>query len=77
MGATYTRNTPVPREFDCKMCGTRVCVNETADHRTVFCCEHCEKTYWKHADRYERKKNINQGHVIHRWQLKERDEYAL
>lgn len=73
----WPRDDKIIREFDCRMCGDHVVVHEWADKRSVFCCEHCEKRYWKHRDRYELNKDISQGHVIHTWQLKERDELAV
>lgn len=63
MGATYSLATPCPREFRCKCCGHMVRVEERSDRRTVFCNPQCEREYWRHRDRYERKKNIAQGHV--------------
>nr|DAL99456.1 MAG TPA: LysW biosynthesis protein LysW [Caudoviricetes sp.] len=63
MGATYSNETACPREFDCKRCGDRVYVDERSDHRTVFCCEHCEREYWRHRSRYDRRKKIGRGHV--------------
>ena len=60
----WCRDTPTEREFDCKMCGHRVVVTERSDHRMCFCSEHCEKRYWKHADRYQRRKNLAAGHVV-------------
>lgn len=63
MGATYSLATPCPREFRCKHCGHAVRVEERTDRRTVFCSPQCEREYWKHRDRYERKKDTAQGHV--------------
>lgn len=63
MGFTYSNDTPCPREFRCKCCGHMVRVVDRSDHRTVFCNPQCEREYWKHRARYERKKNIDQGHV--------------
>lgn len=65
MGATYTRSTPCPREFRCRMCGADVLVEDRRDHRTVFCCERCEKRFWKHASRYQMRKKIARGHVTY------------
>lgn len=52
MGATYTKDTPCPRVFYCRLCGERVYVDSRMDRRTVFCCERHEKNYWKHSGRY-------------------------
>lgn len=60
----WTRQTPCPREFDCRMCGDHVLVTERDDRRTVFCRQACERRYWRHADRYERRKDISAGHVV-------------
>lgn len=65
MGATYSGSTPCPREFACRMCGAYVVVEDRCDRRTVFCCERCEKRYWRHASRYERRKKIARGHVTY------------
>lgn len=63
MAATYSMATPCPREFICRRCGDHVIVDERSDHRTVFCSQYCEREFWRHRDRYDRKKNIAQGHV--------------
>lgn len=63
MGATFTRDTPCPREFDCRRCGQHVAVTERSDRRTVYCSAHCEREFWRHRSRYERRKDISQGHV--------------
>lgn len=60
---------PFPREFDCRLCGAHVIVDKRPDKRTVFCCERCEREYWRHYDRYQRKKDIAQGHVVLGWQM--------
>ena len=65
MGVTYTNETPLPREFDCRRCGGHVVVEERGDHRTVFCCRRCEREYWRNRSRYDRKKRIGRGHVTH------------
>ncbi len=41
---------PTIREFTCLQCGRRVRVTELRDCRTKFCCQHCEKLYWKHPE---------------------------
>lgn len=74
MAHVFTKDTPVEREFACKCCGEHVEVTERNDHRMCFCCEACEKRYWRHRDRYERRKNTGSGHVVHAWQLKSTDE---
>lgn len=43
------------RIFWCRMCGKEVRVTDPKDKRTVFCCQPCERKYWKHADRYKNK----------------------
>ncbi len=65
MTAVWTRCTPVPRTFICRLCGDAVTVDKRRDRRTVFCCAQHEREYWRHYDRYQRKKSIDQGHVIH------------
>ena len=65
--AVYSNAVPCPRSFECSMCGEAVVVTERSDHRMRFCCEHCEKRYWKHADGYERRKASEAGHVMHGW----------
>ncbi len=40
---------PVIREFHCKKCGTLVQVRDKRDLRRTFCCQKCEKYYWKHS----------------------------
>lgn len=63
MGFTWSKATDCPREFRCKCCGHMVRVDRPEDRRTVFCNPQCEREYWRHRERYERKKNIAQGHV--------------
>lgn len=63
MGNAFTRETPCPRDFDCRRCGRHVRVEDRGDRRTVFCCAYCEREYWRHRDRYERRKRISRGHV--------------
>ena len=70
MGMTYIRETPLPRRFECRRCGDPVYVDSRDDHRTVFCCAHCEREYWRHRSRYERRKDISRGHVTNEWQDK-------
>ncbi len=65
MGTTWSNAMPVPREFDCKLCGNRVVVTERADRRTVFCCAQHEREFWRHRDRYERRKDTSRGHVTY------------
>lgn len=63
LGNIYTSEAPLPRSFECAMCGSDVTVTERRDHRMLFCCESCEKRFWKHADRYEGRKKTCSGHV--------------
>lgn len=49
--------------------GRRVHVGRRSDHRTVFCSAYCEREFWRHRSRYDRKKNIDTGHVVQAWQL--------
>lgn len=63
LGNIYTSEAPLPRSFECAMCGSDVTVTERRDHRMRFCCESCEKRFWKHADRYEGRKKTCSGHV--------------
>lgn len=74
MTHVFTRDTPTEREFDCACCGAHVSVTERGDHRMRFCCERCERRYWRHRDRYERRKDTAAGHVVHAWRLKPTDE---
>ena len=60
---TYTNDTPCPREFDCRHCGEHVVVTEHSDRRTVYCCQHCEKQYWREMTKRDRRKKISRGHV--------------
>lgn len=53
-GANDIRPTPSPddpiiREFHCLKCGKIVRVTDKHDGRMKFCCQHCEKLYWKHS----------------------------
>lgn len=69
MGATWSKGTPCPREFDCRLCGAHVYVDDRSDRRTVFCSDRCQVEWWRHRDRYERRKDISRGHVVHAWQM--------
>ena len=69
MSETYNNAIPVPRDFDCRLCGHHVHVEQRSDHRTVFCSAYCEREFWRHRSRYDRKKNIDTGHVVQAWQL--------
>ena len=41
-----------PITFNCRHCGAKVVTTpETGDHRTVFCCPHCERQYWRDKTR--------------------------
>lgn len=53
----------VPTGVPLQVLRAHVRVEERSDRRTVFCNPQCEREYWRHRDRYERKKNIAQGHV--------------
>lgn len=61
----WNKTTPTPRTFECRCCGDTVNVTETSDHRTVYCSAYCEREYWRHRSRYDRKKKIDQGHVTY------------
>lgn len=73
MSHVWTLQTPIDREFDCKCCGAHVHVTERTDKRMCFCSQGCERRYWRHRDRYERRKDISAGHVTDeardRWML--------
>lgn len=62
---TYSLGTQCPREFECRRCGAVVSVHSRSDHRTVFCCAYCEREYWRHRARYDRRKDISRGHVTY------------
>lgn len=70
MGRTFSSETPTVREFDCKLYGHHVLVDDRSDRRTVFCCAQHEREFWRHRDRYERRKSLAAGHVVQAWQLK-------
>ena len=38
-------------------------MTERSDRRTVYCSAYCEREFWRHRSRYERRKDISQGHV--------------
>ena len=41
-----------PITFNCRHCGAKVVTTPGAgDHRTVFCCAHCERQYWRDKTR--------------------------
>lgn len=76
MGATYSNETPCPREFDCRRCGERVVVESRDDHRTVYCSPYCEREFWRHKDRYDRRKDLSRGHVTNQrldWWMLEKE----
>ena len=41
--------TLILRKFNCKKCNRLVRVVSKNDHRTKFCCAHCEMLYYKHS----------------------------
>lgn len=44
-----------PVEFWCRTCGVHVITQpEQGDKRTVFCCEHCEKKFWRDQTRHRK-----------------------
>lgn len=61
----YTRETPVPRTFECPRCGDVVTVTERSDRRMRFCSAYCEREFWRHRERYERGKDTSRGHVTY------------
>ncbi len=36
-----------PREFKCRWCGVLVEIENAKDKRTTYCCESCQKAYWR------------------------------
>lgn len=46
-----------PVDFICAYCGREVSTMGGTDHRTRFCCQACEKKFWKHG-RAKSKKSI-------------------
>ena len=50
------------RSFTCRQCGREVHVTSKADQRTVFCCQPCEKKYWRDVTKHKsRGRSSNQG----------------
>ena len=51
-GEKYRRrhkdNEPLIREFWCAHCNKHVITEGKGDKRTRFCCQSCEKKYWRH-----------------------------
>ena len=45
------------RSFHCRNCGRLVEVAEQRDRRTVFCCQPCEKKYWRDRTRHSNSKH--------------------
>ncbi|MBO6303932.1 MAG: hypothetical protein J6M62_02505 [Selenomonadaceae bacterium] len=66
-GATHTPppiNSEILRVFECRCCGKKVYVWEKKDKRTVFCCQPCERKYWRDVTRHDNanhKRGGNQG----------------
>lgn len=54
-------------QFDCAYCGRTVVTDGVKDKRTRFCCEQCERKYWRHPP-HERKSS--------RMNFRSFDEYA-
>lgn len=46
--------TKVIRSFICKWCSKKVVVTDPSDKRTVFCCDYCQRKYWKHPSEYRK-----------------------
>lgn len=65
MGTTFSKSTPCPRAFKCRRCDDAVYVDRREDRRTVFCSAYCEREYWRHRSRYDRRKDISAGHVTY------------
>lgn len=40
-----------PRVFECRNCGRTVIAVPPMDKRTVYCCEQCEKAYWRRVSK--------------------------
>lgn len=59
MGKTFSRDTPFPREFDCRKCGDHVKVTDRGGRRTVYCSQYCEVQYWRDKSRDDWRKRID------------------
>ena len=56
------KNDVILRSFVCRQCNRDVYVTSKADHRTVFCCQACEKKYWRDVTKHKsRGRDSNQG----------------
>lgn len=55
----------VPREFDCRYCGDHVEVTEETDKRYVYCCQKCEKEYWRKRSKDQLHKRLDRGHITY------------
>ena len=53
-------------EFNCAFCGKKVVTEpDKRDKRSRFCCEHCEKMYWKHTEKEKAvKSSISNFHSL-------------
>lgn len=43
----FSGDLPLPRTFYCANCGQKVVVTEPRDRRFRYCCQKCEKDYWR------------------------------
>lgn len=59
MAALLRKKAFKPRTFACAQCGKRVVVSDPSDGRGRFCCEACERQYWRCATkrRFETRKS--------------------
>lgn len=49
------------REFYCRHCDRLVQVCDESDKRTVFCCQACERKYWKRPPERRHRGDSNRG----------------
>lgn len=49
--------------FNCAHCGHTVVTDGIKDKRTRFCCQECERKYWRHPP-YERESNRQNFHSL-------------
>ncbi|UOP07159.1 hypothetical protein [Alysiella crassa] len=47
----FSGDLALPRQFYCQNCGVGVVVTETSDRRFRYCCQRCEKQYWRRTSK--------------------------
>ena len=66
----------VPFDFTCARCGRVIHIESIDDKRTRFCCEECEKRYWRHPP-YEHetsKTNFHSAQEYLSWERRTNEE---